>query len=153
MAKTSGSGVRSPAGVVVGVDDLGVQVEMGEAVLAAFLAGRKKLVSLRLTTIAGSGSPVYRTISPFAGVLTKIQSVTEGALTTADATLTAKIAGVAVTNGVITVTQSGSAAGDKDSATPTAANYVAAGDELSITVTGTQASATAANVIFEIDAD
>lgn len=153
VAKTSNSGTRSPAGFVREVDSLGVWVELDEVRLSAWLAQRKKLVTLRLTTIAGSGSPAYRTISPWSGRLTAIQSVIEGALTTADATLTASIAGNAVTGGVITVTQSGSAAGDKDSATPSAANYVTAGDELKIVVTGSQASATAANVIFEIDAD
>jgi hypothetical protein len=105
------------------------------------------------STRPGSGSPAYRAVSPFSGLLTKIQSVIELALTSADATLTASIAGNAVTNGVLTLTQSGSAAGDKDSATPTAANYVTAGDELKIVVTGSQAAAAPANVVFEIDAD
>jgi len=153
VAKTSGSGVRSPAGFVADVDDQGVWVEFDEIRMQAWLKQRKRFVPLRLTTIAGSGSPAYRTISPVSGLVTLIRSITEGALTTADATLTAAIAGTGITNGVITITQSGSAAGDKDSATPTAANYVAAGDELKVTVTGTQASATAANLVFEIDAD
>jgi len=154
VAKTSGSGTRSPAGIVMGVDThLGVWVMMGEEVLTAWLAQRKKMVPLRLTTLAGSGSPAYRTISPFSGLLTSIMSVIEAALTTANATLTASIGGVAVTNGVITVTQAASAAGDKDSATPTAANYVNAGDELKIVVTGTQDAAAPANAVFEIDAD
>jgi hypothetical protein len=153
VAKTSGSGARSPAGLIVGVDDNGVHVEMGAGVLSAFLKQRKRYVQLVLTTIAGSGSPVYRCISPVSGLITKIRSIVETALTTGDATLTAKIAGTAITGGAITVTQSGSAAGDKDSTDPTAANYVAAGDELSITVTGTEAAAVRANVVFEIDAD
>lgn len=153
VAKTSGSGGRSPAGFVSDVDDHGVWVEFDEARLQTWVKQRKRFVPLRLTTIAGSGSPAYRTISPFSGRVTLISSVTEGALTTADATLTGAIAGTAITGGVLTITQSGSAAGDKDTATPTAANYVTAGDELKVTVTGTQASATAANVVFEIDAD
>jgi len=153
VAKTSGSGTRSPAGFVVGVDAQGVHVEFDVAKIGAWLANRKKLVPLRLTTLAGSGSPAFRTISPFSGLVTSIKSVIEGALTTADATLTASIAGVAITNGAVTVTQAGSAAGDKDSATPTAANYVTAGDELKIVVTGTQDAAVAANALFEIDAD
>lgn len=153
VAKTSGSGTRSPAGIIAGVDDNGVHVEMGAGVLTNFLKNRKRSVPLVLTTIAGSGSPAYRCISPFSGLLTRLQSIVEAALTTGDATLTASIAGVAVTGGVITVTQSASAAGDKDSAVPTAANYVSAGDELKIVVTGTEAAAVRANVIFEIDAD
>jgi len=153
VAKTSGSGTRSPVGFVADVDSLGVWVEFDEAKLRTWVAQRKRIVQLRLTTIAGSGSPAYRVISPFSGLVTRIQSIIELALTSADATLTAAIAGTGITNGVITVTQSGSAAGDKDSASPTAANYVTAGDELKVTVTGTQAAAAPANVIFEIDAD
>jgi hypothetical protein len=153
VAKSSGSGTRSPAGIIVDVDSTGVHVKMGADVLSDFRKLRKTAVPLTLTTIAGAGSPAYRCIAPVSGLLTRIQSIIEAALTTADATLTVSIAGVAVTNGVLTVTQAGSAAGDKDSAVPTALNYVTAGDELKIVVTGTQASAVRANCIFEIDAD
>lgn len=153
VAKTSGSGTRSPVGFVADVDSLGVWVEFDEAKLRNWIAQRKRIVQLRLTTIAGSGSPVYRAISPFSGLVTRIQSIIELALTTGDATLTPAIAGTNITGGAITVTQSGSAAGDKDSATPTAANYVTAGDALTVTVTGSQNAAAPANLIFEIDAD
>ena len=44
--------------------------------------------------------------------------------TTADAAFTFEIGGTAVTGGAITVAQSGSAAGDVDTAEPTAANRV-----------------------------
>lgn len=152
VAKTSGSGVRSPAGFVAGVDSLGVWVDFDEEKMAAWQQGRKKAVQLRLTTIAGSGSPVYRAVSPFSGLITQIASIIELALTIGDATLTPKIGATDITGGVITITQAGSAAGDIDTATPSAANYVAAGDMLSITVTGTQAAAAPANVTFEIDA-
>jgi len=151
VAKTSGSGTRSPAGIVMAVDDLGVHVLMGEDILTAFLEGRKAFVQLRVATLVGSN--VYRALSSVAGVVRKIRSVTEGALTTGDATLTGKIDGVAITNGVITITQAASAAGDKDSCDPTAANYVQAGGELSLTVGGTNATATVANCVFEIDRD
>lgn len=154
VARTSGSGARSPAGIVMDVSAAdGVWVLSGEEVLTAWLAGRKRFVPLRLTTIAGAGSPAYRTVSPISGLLTRIRSVIELALTTANATLTASIAGTPVTGGVITVTQAGSAAGDIDEAVPTAARYVNAGDELKIVVTGTQDAAAPANVVFEIDAD
>lgn len=153
VAKTSASGTRSPAGVIVGLDSSGVWIDFDEAKIAAWKLARKKAVQLRLTTIAGSGSPVYRCVSPFSGLITAIKSVIELALTTADATLTAKIGATAITDGVITVAQAGSAAGDIDSVTPSAANYVAEGDMLSITVTGTQDAAAPANITFEIDAD
>jgi hypothetical protein len=151
VAKTSGSGTRSPAGIVAGVDSLGVQVLLDEEVLAAYLAGRRYFVPVRVATLVGSN--VYRGLALFAGRIVKIWSITEGVLTTGDATLTAKIGAVAVTDGVITITQAGSAAGDKDSATPSAANVVAAGDEVSLTVGGSNATATVANCFFEIERD
>lgn len=153
VAKTSGSGTRSPAGFIVGVGAEGVHVRMGSTILRSWLQARKKLVQLRLSTVAAAGTPIYRAISPFSGLVTKIDAIIELALTTGDAVVTNKIAGVAITNGVVTLVQAASAAGSKFSATPTAANYVTAGDELRAEVTGTQAAAAPANLNFYIDAD
>ena len=72
----------------------------------------------------------------FAGEVVEIRSALNGAIGTADVDLTAKIAGVAMTNGVITITQSGSAAGDVDVARPTSANGVAAGQAIEIETDG-----------------
>ncbi|MGO3934748.1 hypothetical protein [Rhodopseudomonas pseudopalustris] len=151
VAKTSGANTRSVAGVVAGVDSLGVVVCFDEDGLAAYLANRRVFVPLRVATLVGTG--VYRTLAPVVGRVVKVWSITEGVLTTGDATLTAKINGAAITGGVITIAQSGSAAGDKDSATPTAANVTAVGDELSLTVGGSNATASAANAVFEIETD
>ncbi len=148
VALTSGAGTRSLAGVIVGVDSAGVQVAMGADVVAPFIAAGKVYVQARVATLVGTN--VYYAVSPVAGRVTAIRSVAEGALTTGNATLTGKINGTAITNGVITITQAGSAAGDVDLATPTAANVVAAGDALSVTVGGTNATASAAVVLFEI---
>ena len=68
------------------------------------------------------------------------------ALATGDATLTGKIGANAITNGVITITQAGSAAGDVDSATPSAAKTVAAGDVISFTGGGTSDATSTATV-------
>jgi hypothetical protein len=151
VAKTNGSNTRSAAGIVAGVDSLGIHVLVDETLLAAYLANRRVFVPLRIATLVGSN--VYRTLAPVAGRVVKIWSITEGALTTGDATLTAKIGATAITGGVITITQSGSAAGDKDSAVPTAANITAVGDELSLTVGGSNATVTVANTVFEIEID
>lgn len=83
-----------------------------------------------------SDAKVLRFVSPVAGVISKIYTVLNAALATGDATVTAAINGVGVTNGVVTATQSGSAAGDVDSATPTAARTVAVGDVITLTVGG-----------------
>jgi len=151
VAKTSGASTRSIAGVVANVDSLGVTVCFDEDDLAAYLATRRVALPLRVATLVGTN--VYRAVSPVAGRIVKIWSITEGVLTTGDATLTAKINGAAITGGVITIAQSGSAAGDIDSVEPTAANVVAVGDALSLTVGGTNATATVANVLFEIERD
>jgi hypothetical protein len=89
-------------------------------------------------------------VAPFGGRLTKIQSVLHAAITTADAVLTAKINTVAVTGGVVTIATASSAAGDVDSASPTAANLVKAGDVISIESDGASSSAIATGY-FKID--
>lgn len=77
-------------------------------------------------------------------VITSIRSVLLGAaLTVGDATLTAKIAGTAITSGVVTITQSGSAIGDLDSATPSALNSATAGQFVEILVGGTNTAVAA----------
>ena len=62
---------------------------------------------------------------PDGGKVIKIITALQGAIGTANAAITFEIGGVAITGGAITVTQSGSAAGDIDTAEPTAANDVA----------------------------
>lgn len=89
------------------------------------------------------------------GTITSINTVLEGAaLAGGDATLTAKIGATPVTNGVVTITAAGSAPGDKDSATPTAANAVTSGDYVSVTVGGANTDTAArAMVTFQITID
>jgi hypothetical protein len=70
------------------------------------------------------------------GEVVEIRTALNGAITGGDATITAKIGGTAMTNGAITVTQSGSAAGDVDTARPTGANAVAAGGSIEIETDG-----------------
>ena len=62
---------------------------------------------------------------PDGGKVIKIITALQGAIGTANAAITFEIGGTAITGGAITVTQSGSAAGDVDTAEPTAANDVA----------------------------
>lgn len=108
------------------------------------------LVHLTLDVALLTGTTVYGLPCPVAGTVTKIWSRLKAPLTTGDATLTGKIGSTAITSGAITITQSGSAAGDIDSATPSAANTVAAGDSLSVTVGGSNGAAVGATVIFTI---
>ena len=61
---------------------------------------------------------------PDGGKVIKIFTALQGAIGTANGGITFEIGGTAITGGGITVTQSGSAAGDIDTAEPTAANRV-----------------------------
>jgi hypothetical protein len=169
VAKTSGGGTRSVAGYVRKIESGLIYVEFsntasadGDLVAANNLSDVASAATARaniganlvsdsvhITTLVGTG--VTRYVCPVAGTIKKIWSSLDGALTTGDATITAKIGAVAVTNGVITITQAASAAGDVDSATPTAANVVAAGDTLSFTVGGANDAVVGARVSFRIE--
>ena len=174
VALTSGGSTRSRAGFIIDVDDIGVWVLLGfgllsdpsGALLAAnnlsdladaatartALGGGANKVALQLSDLdmVGGNTETKNIVSPVAGDIAKIYSVIDGALTTGDASLTAAIGGVAVTNGAITVTQAGSAAGDVDVATPTAAKTVGVGDVISITVGGTNDAAVLGQVMVLI---
>ena len=71
-------------------------------------------------------------ISPLAGDITSIYSVINGAITNANATITAEIGGTLVTDSSITIAYSGSAAGGVDSSAPSATNTVTAGQAIEI---------------------
>jgi hypothetical protein len=111
---------------------------------------RKIYLTVQVTDLTASSALVYGVPVPAAGTVTKIWSRLNAALTTGNATLTGKIGSSAITNGVVTITQAGSAAGDIDSATPTAAHAVVAGDNLTVTVGGTNTGGVRADVVFEI---
>ena len=89
---------------------------------------------------------VIRQVAPFAGTIEKISSVLNDVLATGDATLTAKIGATGVTGGVITITESGSAAGDVDSVDPTALNIIAEDDVISVTGGGASTATGTATV-------
>ena len=81
-----------------------------------------------------TASTVYIPI-PFAGTVTKVVTVLEGSLTTANATVTVKNA-AGSSMGTLTITQSGSAAGDIDTLTPASNNTVANDSRISVETDG-----------------
>ena len=98
-----------------------------------------------------SAEATYFLVAPCEGRITKFRSIIDGAVATADVTITPSIDGVAVTDGLVTIATAASAAGDVDDSTPSAANKVAIGSKISMVVTGGGAGGTPrGHVVIEI---
>ena len=106
-----------------------------------------KFITVQIEDISTAGQKFV--VPGFSGKIRKIYSVINGAIITADADLTAKIGGTAVTGGLITVAISGSAAGTVDSATPTALNGFTATEAIEIETDG--ASANTVEVVITLE--
>lgn len=99
-----------------------------------------------MSTIATAQSAWVVAIA--AGTIVSFSSVIDGALTTVDETITLEIGGTPVTNGVITIAYSGSAAGDVDAVSPTSGNTVGANGAIEVVSSG--ASSGTVNATFTI---
>ena len=86
----------------------------------------------------------------FEGEVVEIRTAIDAAITSADATITPKIGGTAMTNGAITVAYTGSAAGDTDVSNPTGARAVRAGDAIEIETDGGSSTTAKCNVVIVI---
>jgi hypothetical protein len=173
VAKTDGTGTRSRAGYIRDVDADGVFVDVAPptalvagltaannlsdvgsaATSRANIGANKVQLGVRCTNVVGADATLYGIPVEVAGTVESMRSVLGGAaLAGGDATLTSRIDGTPITDGAITIAQSGSAIGDKDSASPSAANTVAAGDTLEVLVGGTNTDTDAfADVSFLIE--
>jgi hypothetical protein len=87
---------------------------------------------------------------PYSGTITEIKSVLGAAISVADATITTKINTTDITDGALTIAN-GSGKGDIDTAAPTAANVVTAGDYLEAISDGGSTGAATLDVIFKIE--
>lgn len=92
--------------------------------------------TLTMDIADGSADATYYMVCPHAGDVSSIMTVIDGAVSTADITVTARIGSTGMTNGVVTIATAASAAGDVDSTTPTAANTVTAGQAINFVVAG-----------------
>lgn len=108
-----------------------------------------KFLTVQIEDISTAGQKYV--VPGFRGKIKNMWSVINGAIATADADLTAKIGGTAVTGGVITVTQSGSAAGDVDSATPSGANTFSPTDAIEIETDGASTNTVEVVVTLELE--
>lgn len=173
VAKTSGSATRSVAGVILGIDgDLNVMVGIGNWAVQLGLLSANNLSDVGSAATAraniganrghftfekisskGSDAEVARWVAGSSGTVTKLYTVLNAALATADATVQLKINGSNVgstTTGLATVTQSGSAAADVDVATPLTTNLAfVAGDVISVTVGGGSTATATLNATVE----
>jgi DNA/RNA endonuclease YhcR with UshA esterase domain len=91
-------------------------------------------LTVQLTDVSAPSS--VSVVAPDDGNIVEIFSVLGGAITVANSAVITKINGTTVTGGGFTVAYSGSAAGDVDSAEPTALNAVKEGDYITITSDG-----------------
>ena len=105
-------------------------------------------VTSKITTISTAGSTFVPV--PDGGRVIKIITSIKNAITSADAALTWEIGGVAMTDSAITVTQSGSAAGDVDTSEPTALNTVSEDGTIEMITDGASATACECVVTFII---
>ena len=87
---------------------------------------------------------------PDGGKIIKIATALQGAISGGDAAITFELGGTAVTGGAITVANSGSAAGDVDTAEPTAANDVLENGTIEMITDGASSGAKKLVVTFVI---
>lgn len=106
-------------------------------------------VKVTIPDVSTASSTGYG-VAPIAGTVAKVYGVLGGAISVGDSVVTTKIAGTNITNGSFTVAQSGSAAGDIDTATPTAANTVTAGQAITAVSDGGSTDAQTEDVYFVI---
>ena len=109
---------------------------------------KTKTFTTTITDISTAAS--YWVVPGVAGTITKISTVLYGAITSADAIVTAEIATVAVTDSAITIAFTASAAGDVDSSTPSAANVITAGQAIEIITDGGSTGTVRVDVTVEI---
>lgn len=98
--------------------------------------GRIEYIPFSISDVSTAGQTYVPVPGNIQGKIVEIRSCLGGAIASADAVLTAKIGGTAVTGGAITIAYTSSAAGDTDVVYPTGANVVSAGDAIEIETNG-----------------
>lgn len=110
----------------------------------------RRFITCDITDIS-TADQIY-VVPGFRGKIKKIWSVLNDAIGSANATLTAKIGGTAVTGGAITVAFSGSASGDVDSCTPTALHTFTEGQAIEIETDGLSTGTARVTITLELEA-
>jgi len=107
----------------------------------------RRFITTDITDIS-TADQIY-VVPGFRGKIKKVWSALNDAIGSADATLTLKIGGTAVTGGTITVANASSASGDVDSCTPTALHTFTEGQAIEIETNG--ASTGTARVVLTLE--
>ena len=106
----------------------------------AIVSGKQVVTSARLTDVSTASNEVF-ILAGATGTVTAIYTILSGAIATADVVLTSYLGIFPITTGTVTITQSGSAAGDVDTTAPTAQNSVTIGDAIRIETDGASTNA------------
>lgn len=108
-----------------------------------------KFLTVVLDDVSTAGSAWV--VPGFRGKIKKICSVIDGAIATDDAAITVEIGGTAVTGAGITIANSGSAAGDVDTAVPTALNTFSPDQPVEVITDG--ASTNTVKAVFTLECE
>lgn len=103
-------------------------------------------ISAKIEDVSTAGQIYIPVIE--AGKIVEISTALNGAIATADAVLTVKTA--EGTAGTITITQSGSAAGDVDSLEPTSNNNVVSGGTIEIETNGASTNTISVDIVIRV---
>lgn len=106
-----------------------------------------RFITCRIDDVSSAGSTWV--VPGFSGRIEKITTVLHGAIGTADVDISTEIGGTAVTGGTVTIAYTSSAAGDVDTAEPTAANVFTDEQPLEVITDGASSNAVAVTVTYE----
>ncbi len=109
----------------------------------------RRFITAQIADVSAAGQ-IY-VVPGFRGKIIRAYTALNSAITGADAGLTLKIGGTAVTGGTITITQSGSASGDVDSCTPTGANSFTSTQAVEIETDGASSTTAIVTITLELE--
>lgn len=109
----------------------------------------QRVMTVTISDVSTAGQVYLPT--GFTGKIVHAYSALGGAISGADAGLTLKIDGVAVTGGTITIANASSAAGDIDSCTPSGANYFTPESNIEVETDGASTGAVPVTVTLVVD--
>ena len=149
IVHSSTGGTREVSLVIVNAVtiDSAIDVTDGLSLITGKQAGSKILVQGVIPDVSTAAAIFL--MSPVAGIISSISTKLGVAITTADATLAAKV-NAGTTMGGITIAYSGSAVGDLDTLVPTENNTVAVGDWIRIDTDGGSTVTSPVSVTVEI---